>query len=55
MEEDMQTLRIPALEKQLAYVLSTAKDIEAVDFTINEMYKIILRLMEENEKLRREK
>ena len=51
----MKTLRIPALERQLNKVLSTARDEEVVEFTIEKMLDIIVAQEKEIQKLRSEK
>jgi len=51
----MKTLRIPILERALAEVLRMADRPEIVDFSMMQMYKIIMKQQETIEELRRER
>ena len=49
----MKTLRIPALEEALARCKKKARHPNVVEFTVVQLYKVILGLMEENERLKK--
>ncbi len=50
----VKTMRIPKLEAQMAKVLSTARDEEVVDLTINKLLKIIAEQEKEIQRLKGE-